>query len=135
MPEILVVDDDDDVRSIIVGHLATTEARVVDVNDARSALKLVRSQTFDLIISDLFMPEVDGIKFITEVRRIRPSVPIILVTGGGLNFPLGSQNIGILAQTATILGASEILQKPFRGDQLRELVKSLIASNSTGDIA
>ncbi len=127
MKKILVVDDDDAVRAIVVDHLARVEAKIVDVSDARDALKLITSGPFDLIICDLFMPEVDGIRFISEVRRENANIPIILISGGGVRFPLGSENFSNLTETATILGASQILQKPFRGEQLREMVKSFLA--------
>lgn len=126
MHDILVVDDDDAVRATIVDQLARIEAKVVDVSDARRAIELVTSRKFDLIISDLFMPEVDGIKFISEARRINPSTPIILISGGGARFPLGGQDFDNLAETARILGASQVLKKPFRGGQLREMVASFL---------
>lgn len=127
MKEILVVDDDDAIRALIAVHLARIEANIIDVCDGREAIELLSTRRFDLIITDLFMPDVDGIKFISEIRRTHPSTPIILVSGGGVIFPLGSNSFGNLTETAKILGANQILRKPFRGQQLREMVKSLLA--------
>lgn len=132
MKGILIVDDDDSVRATIALHLAHIEAEIVDVSSGKAAIDLLLMRKFDLIISDLFMPEVDGIKFISETRRIHPTTPIILVTGGGVIFPLGSINLGTLEKTARIMGASQILEKPFKGQQLREMVKSLLVQVSPG---
>lgn len=126
MHEIMVVDDDDAVRAAIVTHLSRLEVRAIDFADARSAINAMLCRKFDLVITDLFMPDVDGIKFISEIRRINPAMMIILVTGGGTLFPIGSRNFGTVADAAKILGARHILQKPFRGAQLREMVTSLL---------
>jgi len=133
MKEILIIDDDDAIRATIVLHLARLEVGTVDVSDAREAIDLLAVRKFDLIISDLFMPEVDGIKFISIVRRTNPSIPIILISGGGEIFPLGSRNFGSLTRTASMLGASHILQKPFRGQELRDLVLSLLDRDSSDE--
>ncbi len=135
MTEILVIDDDEAVRAIVVNHLARLEAKIVDMSDARDALKLITSGHFDLIICDLFMPEVDGIRFISEVRRTNANIPIILISGGGARFPIGSDNFSNLTETATLLGASQILQKPFRGEQLREMVRSLLAPDPPKEVS
>jgi two-component system C4-dicarboxylate transport response regulator DctD len=126
MKKILVVDDDDEVRATIVEQLAPIGAEITDVSDARQAIRLISVQKFDIILSDLFMPEVDGMKFISEVRRIEPNIPFVLVSGGGALFPVGSRIFADLAKAAEILGASQILEKPFSGRRLREVVRSLL---------
>lgn len=126
MKKILVVDDDDEVRATIVEQLAPIGAEITDVSDARQAIRLISVQKFDIILSDLFMPEVDGMKFISEVRRIESNIPFVLVSGGGALFPVGSRIFSDLAKAAEILGASQILEKPFSGRRLREVVRSLL---------
>lgn len=133
MREILVIDDDDAVRATIIAHLARIDARISDFSDARDALKLMASRKFDLVICDLFMPELDGLKFIAEARRIHPSLPVILISGGGQMFPVGGKGFGNLAKTAGYLGASQVLEKPFRGRQMREMVNSLLPPVPPGE--
>ena len=127
MPEVrsaLVVDDDELVRSTVVSVLAAREIAAVEAVDGKEALELAQSVSFDLVISDLFMPGMDGLALIPELRKRCPAAKIILTTGGSSMFPIGGSRIENLEEAARLLGASLVIRKPFRPSELMAAVKS-----------
>ena len=77
---VLVVDDDDAVRRVVVGFLAS-EYEIVQASNGQSAFDAFRSQPFDVLISDIAMPGMDGVRLLQEVRELCEDVPVILITG------------------------------------------------------
>ncbi|MBI4475969.1 MAG: response regulator [Acidobacteria bacterium] len=104
-PRILVVDDEASIREVLSKTLALAEYDVDVANDGSSALERLRSGEYDLLITDLKMPGVDGLTVIREVRRSNPSMPIIIVTG---------YSTEAAAIEAINLGVNGYLTKPFR---------------------
>ncbi len=81
-PTIIIVDDEEMVLTSLSSFLALeTEYRVETFTAATKALEYVESHDIDLVISDYLMPEMDGISFLAEVRKLRPEVPRIILTG------------------------------------------------------
>lgn len=79
---ILVIDDDELVAKTIVALLESA-AHTVDVaTDGRNALKAYRPGAYDLVVTDIFMPEVEGLETIREIRKVDRKVPIIAMSGG-----------------------------------------------------
>ena len=89
MKRILVVDDEDEIRMMLRQILEMEGYEVSDAANGRMAVNLFRNDPTDLIITDIIMPEKDGIETITELRRDYPDVKIIAITGGGR---IGSEN-------------------------------------------
>lgn len=116
MAVILVIDDDESVRSTIGTILTRAGHQVLQAADGRKGLSVLRSTKVDLIITDIIMPEQEGIETILEVRRSDPKTQIIAISGGGRN-----RNLDFLS-VARKLGATHILPKPFRAAELLELV-------------
>jgi excisionase family DNA binding protein len=104
-PRILVVDDEASIREVLSKTLALAEYDVDVANDGQSALERLRAAEYDLLITDLKMPGVDGLTVIREVRRSNPDMPIIIVTG------YSTESSAI---EAINLGVSGYLTKPFR---------------------
>lgn len=104
-PRILVVDDEASIREVLSKTLALAEYDVDIANDGQSALERLRAAEYDLLITDLKMPGVDGLTVIREVRRSNPDMPIIIVTG------YSTESSAI---EAINLGVSGYLTKPFR---------------------
>ena len=77
---ILVVDDEPAMREAVASFLETRGYQVETAADAPSGLSIVR-RGVDLVISDVRMPELDGIEFLQEIRPIQPNLPVILMTG------------------------------------------------------
>jgi|SRR5688572_28143910 excisionase family DNA binding protein len=104
-PRILVVDDEASIRDLLSKTLALAEYDVDLAPDGRSALDRLRITPYDLLITDLKMPGVDGLTVIREGRRLRPDIPVIIITG---------YSTEASAIEAVNLGVSGYLTKPFR---------------------
>lgn len=116
---ILVVEDDPTVRSLIRRVLSMRGFVVHDVADGRAALDVARNTTFDLVITDLVMPEVEGLETIRLLKRDHPSLEILAVSGA-----YG----GAFLHAAELLGARDTLAKPFDADTLLAAVERIVGS-------
>jgi len=104
-PRVLVVDDEATIRDLLSKTLALAEYDVDLAPDGRSALERLRIIPYDLLITDLKMPGVDGLAVIREARRLKADIPVIIITG----FSTEASAI-----EAVNLGVSGYLTKPFR---------------------
>ena len=102
---VLVVDDEATIRDLLLKTLALAEYDVDLAPDGRSALERLRLVPYDLLITDLKMPGVDGLAVIREARRLKADIPVIIITG----FSTEASAI-----EAVNLGVSGYLTKPFR---------------------
>ena len=114
-PWILVVDDNDEVRAVVARNLLRAGYRVVQAASSRAAIAILQGQVPDLVITDIFMPDGDGFELINELRQCAPSVPILVISGGGTI-------AGDYLHVASRLGATSILRKPFKRHQLLDAV-------------
>jgi CheY-like chemotaxis protein len=126
MPRILIVDDQACVRAAVAVPLRAVGFEVIDADDANSALREFDARGCDLAIVDVYMPNVDGVKLIKELRQRAPSLPIIAMSGVQLN---QSQRTA-LDFLPQLPGLSEIvcLQKPFRPAALKQAIESALAT-------
>jgi len=123
-PEILVVEDDPETLDLITIILERHGYRVVVAHDGRTALDVVARRNPNLIITDVRMPQIDGIEMIRRVRAMGVALrftPILAVTAYQLEH----------AAEAIEAGASRVLGKPFADDVLMACVKDLLAPVST----
>jgi excisionase family DNA binding protein len=104
-PRVLVVDDEASIRDLLSKTLALAEYDVDLAPDGRSALERLRVIPYDLLITDLKMPGVDGLAVIREARRLKTDLPVIIITG---------YSTEASAIEAVNLGVSGYLTKPFR---------------------
>jgi excisionase family DNA binding protein len=102
---VLVVDDEATIRDLLLKTLALAEYDVDLAPDGRAALERLRMVPYDLLITDLKMPGVDGLAVIREARRLKADIPVIIITG----FSTEASAI-----EAVNLGVSGYLTKPFR---------------------
>jgi DNA-binding response OmpR family regulator len=118
MFRILVIDDDVQIRKMLRLALAAEGFEVLEARDGKVAMKLFQQEPADLVITDLIMPEKEGIETIIELRREYPGIKIIAISGGGRINP---KDYLYLAEK---LGAQITLKKPFsRKDILRAVYK------------
>lgn len=104
-PRILVADDEASIRELLSKTLALADYEVDVAHDGRAAVERLRTTAYDLLITDLKMPGIDGLGVIREARRYRPDLPVIIITG----FSTEASAI-----EAIDLGVSGYLTKPFR---------------------
>ena len=107
-PSVLVVDDERMMREVLCGYLTRAGYRVAAVENGRSAVVEVARARPDLVITDIVMPEQEGIQTILELRKIAPTLPVIAVSGGG---PDHSAHDTYLS-AARNLGADRVFRKP-----------------------
>ena len=112
---ILVVDDDELVLASVRDTLESLGYQVHTATDGRRGLRQFDAVQPDLVISDIVMPEMEGIEFVRELRRRNPDTPLVVMSG----HPLGK---GFL-RAAQLLGAVDTLPKPFARGQLIEKVQ------------
>jgi putative nucleotidyltransferase with HDIG domain len=126
--KILVVDDEEAIREVVSTLLDAQGYRCTTCANGALGLESFRKDTFDLVLSDIVMPEMDGLKLLTELRSADPDVPVIMVTA--------MHDISI-ALEAIRAGAYDYILKPFEKDQLYLSVRralehrSLVMENRT----
>jgi DNA-binding response OmpR family regulator len=108
-PCILVIDDEVAIRTMLRRTLEREGFAVVDAPDGRAGIAASRDQPPDVVLTDLFMPDKDGIEVIQEVRSLWSQTRIIAMTGGQPQNSFGS----IVQPAALLLGADRVLLKPF----------------------
>jgi CheY-like chemotaxis protein len=123
-PLICIIDDDESVRQTVGKILRGAGYAVTDAKDGEVGLRLVESMSPAMIITDIVMPNREGIETIREAKRRFPNIPIIAISGGGRLGPEGFLELAIK------LGADDCLAKPFRQAELLNKVAHLLTQQS-----
>jgi DNA-binding NtrC family response regulator len=123
MKTILLVDDDRDILSYLEDSLRTFGYNVIAKLDAQSALAVIREgANVDLVVTDYSMPGMDGHEFFTVLKRVLPSVPVIILTGyGSVETYLKSLSLGVC----------EFVCKPIEAKELDRIVKAALDRAAT----
>ncbi|NOX08420.1 MAG: response regulator [Gammaproteobacteria bacterium] len=121
MKTILIVDDEPSVRKMLQRMLATATHKVLEAGNGIEAEALIVSNEVDLLITDIVMPEKHGIDLIMTLKEKLPELPIIAISGGG-----GVTGRFDYLEVAALVGARNVLRKPFQADELRQLVDEII---------
>ena len=124
MPRIVLVDDDDLSRATIHQMLERAGYEVQSFANGREAMAAYLSNPADLVVTDLIMPDTDGLELIQELRRQRPGARILAISGGG------RVNANEYLTVAQKFGAAGILTKPFSNQELREAVASVLTKGT-----
>jgi DNA-binding NtrC family response regulator len=122
---ILVADDEDSIRSLIQHFLSSAGHTVVMAANAQEACETMLKHRFDLVITDVLMPDGDGLDLITELKKTQPDARILAISGGG-RYLEGSDYLKL----AKGLGAHHAMMKPFTWQQLQDAID--IALGTTG---
>jgi len=118
---ILVIDDDANIRGVLAEMLRNARYEVIEASNGEEGIRLYREAPFDLVVTDLLMPEKDGLEVVMELRRDFPEVKIITFSAGNA---YGHSSL----ETSRILGAARTLRKPFLEDELLEVVREVLES-------
>ncbi len=122
MSKILVIDDDVVVRTAMVQFLEDLGYDVVSAEDGQRGMRLFRSEKPDLVITDIIMPEKEGIQTIAEIRRERPDAKVIAVSGGGR---IGNTDFLKIARQ---LGATDVIAKPVDPDDFAARIERCLST-------
>jgi len=120
MARILVIDDDEQVLDMLYESLTREGYDVLRASNGEQGMRLYREEPVDLIITDLIMPEKEGIETIIELRQDFPDVKIIAISGGGRT---GTKDYLHMAQ---IFGVQRTFTKPVAREQLLDAIRELI---------
>ena len=117
---ILIIDDEDQIRALLRVILEEAGYRIFEAANGKTANRIFLEEKIDLIITDIIMPEKDGIETIMEFREKSPDVKIIAISGGGHIGPEG------YLHTAKQLGASDTITKPFSQEKIVKAVQDAL---------
>jgi DNA-binding response OmpR family regulator len=121
MARILVIDDDDVMNDMLVQMLSQAGYEAEGARNGYYGLKLIEAKPFDLVITDIVMPEKEGLETITAIRKLGKSTPIIAISGGGR---IGPSPYLLLAQH---LGADYVFSKPFDKEPFLAAVRECLS--------
>ena len=119
-PLILIADDEEGLRDIFAESLKLSGYRVSVAENGAAALRVLGAEAVDLLLTDILMPDVDGIELIMQVRRSHPELKVIAMSGGGRTAA------EVLINIARRLGVHATLEKPFDLATLLEKIESLV---------
>jgi DNA-binding response OmpR family regulator len=121
MATIVVIDDDDGVRETVARMLKGASHTVHEAGDGDTGLDLCLTVKPSIVVTDILMPQKEGIETILALKRADPTIRIIAISGGGR---IGSTDILTMARQ---LGADDVLEKPFRRADLLAAIDRLLA--------
>jgi DNA-binding response OmpR family regulator len=125
MAPILVIDDDPQINSLLQEVLEFEGYQVITAQRAIEGLQYLEATTFDLVITDVLMPDKEGLETIREMRQRFPQTKIIAISGG-----LTKSGVDVL-ELAKRLGANSVLSKPFDVQDLIKSVRQLLDSGAS----
>jgi len=112
--KILYVDDDPNMQKMVELFMRKSKYNLSSAKNGRSALKMLENNSYDLIITDVQMPELDGLSLIEEIKKQKIKVPVIIVSA------FGQESI---SDKGLKKGAVKILRKPFESKQLFDVIE------------
>ena len=127
MRRILIIDDDHHILLMIKKMLERAGFEVDLASNGNEGLELFKKTPVDLVITDIIMPEKEGLETIREMKRLRSDLKIIAMSGGG---KISADNY---LNTAKIFGASRVMAKPFSQKQMVSAVQDLLGEPSDGN--
>ena len=122
MVRILLIDDDPQVLGMLAEMLRPTGYEIVTAMNGREGVQLYRQSPFDLVITDILMPEKDGLEVVLELRQDFPNVKLVTLSGGDSR---GHYSL----ESSRAFGAARSLRKPFTAAQLLETVREVLESS------
>jgi DNA-binding NtrC family response regulator len=120
MTEILVIDDDAQIRLLLRRILENEGYRVHDAADGSRGLALIKKHQIALVITDIIMPEKEGLETILDIRHEYPNMKIIAISGGG------KTGLPDFLPAAKKFGAQRTLAKPFGKNELMDVINDLL---------
>lgn len=121
MPRILLVEDEDSLRHMLGLILRKMGHEVMEAANGKEALELCLVEPPDVVVTDLVMPDKEGLETIREIRQLQPDIKIIAMSGGG------RVNATDYLAIARKLGADQTLTKPFSNEALAAAIRSVIS--------
>ena len=125
MARIVLADDEPKLRDLFARYLSGLGHEVRTASDGNEVMATLASEPADLLVTDINMPDMDGIEILTSLRRNGSQLPVIAISGGGY------LDKNLLLSSAAMLGAVLTLEKPFALEELRAAVEQALATGQT----
>ncbi len=119
---IVIVDDEELLRAVQADFLRRFGFEVRAAESARAALAMLAAAPADILITDMVMPDTDGVELIRHMRKLHPQVRIIAISGGS-----GATRRELLLDVARVLGVNRTLEKPFTLTALLKAIREVLA--------
>lgn len=120
MTRVLIIEDDNEVREYLESLMERSGYETATAVNGKEGVDLFRTTPVDLVITDIIMPEKDGIETIMDMKRANPALKVIAISGGGRAEP---ENY---LHSARLLGADRTIKKPFTNEDILEAVRALL---------
>lgn len=120
MPGVLLVEDDKELREMLKMALLRRNFTVLEAENGKAAIAHFKPLLTDIVVTDIIMPEEDGLKVVIKLRELKPSIKLIAISGGGKVGP------GSYLNLAKALGADAIFSKPFSINDLIARIEELL---------
>ena len=111
---VLVVDDEAMIRNLLEKILAKEGYNILQAQDGKMALDIVNSQKVDIVVSDMNMPGMDGLELLKYIKKNRPEIGVVMMTGEGDEYTV---------KDALLAGADEYIAKPFESFEIKMIVE------------
>ena len=125
MAKVLVVEDSAAVRLAVTEVMEQAGHAVAEAENGRIAIGRLETESFDLVITDVLMPEADGVEVIKAVRARHPDTRVLAMSGGAPNLPAG-----YAPKMAEMFAADAVLYKPFLNEELKKAVARLLSGEA-----
>ncbi len=116
-PKILIVDDSQELLDIMCEYLETCGYTVHMTTESKDALRLIAATGYDIIVSDIHMPEMDGLELMARIKNKHPGLPVVLITG---------YSVSEARKIAMEKGADAFVEKPFHMKEIIDVVANLL---------
>ena len=120
MATILIIDDHEAFRILIRKILSRDGHEVKEAENGKSGLRLYQRDPTPIVITDIFMPEMDGLEFMREIREFNPEVKLVVISGGGM---VRTKEAFLFAGE---LGADRVFTKPFEAREFQVAIRELL---------
>ncbi len=117
LPKILIVDDSQELLEIMCEYLETCGYTVHMTTESKEALRLIAAAEYDVVVSDIHMPEMDGLELMARVKNKHPGLPVVLITG---------YSVSEARKIAMEKGADAFVEKPFHMKEIIDVVANLL---------
>ena len=125
MPVILLIEDEKEMREMLKSALVKKNYTVIEAENGKEAILHFKPFVTDIVVTDLIMPEEDGLKAIMKIREMKPGIKIIAYSGGGKAGP------GNYLNMAKTLGVDVILSKPFSVCEMTSKIEEMLITEQT----
>ena len=120
---ILVIEDDLELQEFVEDFLSENNFEVLLANNGNEGIEILENNDVDLVLTDLLMPEKDGVRVISEIKTQHSHIPVIAMSGGQSVFS------PVFLEAAATLGAAKTISKPFRNEELLQSINECIKSD------